>query len=125
MSPVYRPFSPLGICRTGNGVAVDLAEAAKWFRPAAEGGLACAQVHLGYLLMTGQGVDQDGAEAIKWIRLGVSSGDDDAIALLQQIPPSTPGSRVEVEGLTSEAGQVGRCNVMATYCNCNIEKNRA
>ena len=106
------------ICRTGDGVAVDLAEAARWFRPAAEKGLNSAQGHLGYLLLTGQGVNQDGVEGIKWLRLGGGAGDTAAMYLLQQIPLSTPGMRVEVTGLTSEAGQVGRFTLEGPMTRC-------
>src|SRR5215469_9598956 len=41
-------------------------EAARWYRKAAEQGLALAQVGLGELYRTGQGVPQDYAQAVAW-----------------------------------------------------------
>ena len=54
---------------TARGVAQDHAEAAKWFRLAAEQGLAQAQFNLGVLYYGGEGVEQNRAEAAKWYRL--------------------------------------------------------
>ena len=85
---------------------MDLEEAARLFRLSAEQGLAGAQYCLAFMLCTGQGTDRDTTEGIKWARLAASTGDATALQLLEQIPPWTPGSHVEVHGLTSEAGQV-------------------
>ena len=52
----------------GDGVRKDLAEAAKWFRKAAEQGFAPAQSDLGRSYHNGEGVPQDFAEAVKWYR---------------------------------------------------------
>jgi hypothetical protein len=49
-------------------VAKDQAEAAKWFRKAAEQGNAQAQNILGILYRDGKGVVQDFVEAVKWYR---------------------------------------------------------
>ena len=45
------------------------AEAAGWFRKAAEQGLADAQSNLGWMYERGEGVPQDYAEAVKRYRL--------------------------------------------------------
>jgi hypothetical protein len=52
----------------------DLAEAAKWFRLAAEQGHASAQYFLGTMYDGGLGVPQDDAEAAKWYRLAAEQG---------------------------------------------------
>src|SRR5271165_1671390 len=59
----------------GEGVVQDYAEAAKWYRKAAEQGYAQAQSALGFMYNTGQGVQQDFAEAVKWFRNAAEQGD--------------------------------------------------
>jgi len=52
----------------GSGVKQDYAEAAKWYRKAAERGDARAQYNLGFMYLNGTGVPQDYAEAEKWYK---------------------------------------------------------
>ena len=52
----------------GQGVTQDYAEAARWFRNAADQGIARAQYNLGARYTIGQGVAQDYAEAARWLR---------------------------------------------------------
>ena len=59
----------------GKGVPQDYAEAAKWYRKAAEQGYADAQNNLGMMYVNGQGVPQDYAEAAKWTRKAADQGD--------------------------------------------------
>lgn len=59
----------------GDGVQQNYAEAAKWYRKAAEQGDAEAQLNLGNAYFTGQGVKQDAAEAAKWYRKAADQGD--------------------------------------------------
>ncbi len=56
----------------------DYAEAAKWFRKAAEEGDAVAQYNLGNMYSDGKGVPQDDAEALKWCRRAAEQGQADA-----------------------------------------------
>jgi uncharacterized protein len=58
-------------------VPQDYAEAVRWYRKAAEQGLANAQFNLGLMYAKGQGVPQDYAEAPMWLNLAASrtSGD--------------------------------------------------
>ena len=53
---------------TGQGVAKNDAEAAIWYRKAADQGDARAQYNLGIMYDFGQGVPQSSAEAAKWYR---------------------------------------------------------
>ncbi|MDR2220348.1 MAG: sel1 repeat family protein [Methylobacillus sp.] len=46
----------------------DYAEAAKWYRKAAEQGVAGAQIALGKMYKYGYGVEQDDAQAVAWFR---------------------------------------------------------
>lgn len=69
-----------GHYRQGSGVAWSEAEAAKWFRKAADQGLAVAQSSLGYGYMyglgqsAGQGV-QDYRQAVYWLTKAVQQGE--------------------------------------------------
>ncbi len=62
----------------GRGVKQDYAEAAMWYRKAAEQGYAAAQFSLGWCYYNGQGVKQDYAEAVKWYRKAAEQGYADA-----------------------------------------------
>jgi len=65
----------LGLCYSnGSGVAVDKAEAFKWFKRAAEAGVAEAQFNLGNSFDIGSGVAVDKTEAVKWWKRAADSG---------------------------------------------------
>ena len=73
-SPPTRATSPLKqisecCMSTVCGVAQNYNEAARWYRVAADRGLASAQVDLGSLYFDGRGVVQSDVEALKWLRL--------------------------------------------------------
>ena len=53
----------------GEGVPEDKEEAMKWYRLAAEQGLARAQLHLGSMYQKGEGVPKNHKEATKWYLL--------------------------------------------------------
>jgi TPR repeat protein len=67
---------------SGRGVALDLAQAARWYQHAAEQGLAEAQFNLGTLYGTGRGVPRDEALAATWLERATlvqpESGEDQA-----------------------------------------------
>ncbi|MCF7686947.1 MAG: lipase maturation factor family protein [Cephaloticoccus sp.] len=60
------------------GVTRDGAEAAKWFRRAAELGQASAQFNLALILAQGDGVPKDVAQAMQWCRRAAEQGLADA-----------------------------------------------
>ncbi len=60
---------------TGVGVTLDFAEAAKWYRKAADQGDTDAQNQLGSMYGNGQGVPQDNVEAYRWFDIA-ASGDN-------------------------------------------------
>ena len=60
------------------GPESDPAEAAKWYRLAAEKGHAIAQNNLGGMYAYGRGVPQDDAEAVKWYRQAAEQGEAEA-----------------------------------------------
>jgi len=55
-------------------VKQDHAEAARWYRKAAEQGHADAQYNLGVMYENGQGVRQDHAESVRWYRKAAEQG---------------------------------------------------
>ena len=59
---------------TGN----DFAEAAKWYRKAADQGDPMGQGMLGWLYATGRGVDKDLKTAVEWFRKGAKQGNAEA-----------------------------------------------
>ena len=60
--------------RYGWGVPIDLAEAMRWFRLAAEHNLAAAQHNIAVLYEEGLGVPKDVTEAQRWYRLAAANG---------------------------------------------------
>ena len=59
----------------GDGDPKDSTEAVKWYRKAAEQGVASAQLNLGVKYDNGDGVLKDSAEAVKWYRKAAEQGD--------------------------------------------------
>ena len=59
----------------GYGFPEDKKEAAKWYRKAAEQGLALAQTNPGVCYDNGDGVPDDDEEAFKWWKKAAEQGD--------------------------------------------------
>jgi hypothetical protein len=59
-------------------VAQDYAQAASWYRKAADQGYTLAQSSLGSLYAAGKGVPQDYAKALMWLRKAADQGDANA-----------------------------------------------
>jgi len=55
-------------------VTKDAVESMKWYRKAAEQGLAYAQYNLGDCYVKGTGVAKDEVEAVKWYRKAADQG---------------------------------------------------
>jgi hypothetical protein len=64
--------------KRGQGVPKDYKTAVKWYRLAAEQGLADAQTNLGFMYSKGRGVTQNKKTAVKWFRLAAEQGYADA-----------------------------------------------
>ncbi len=63
-----------GMYRLGEGRPVDLADAARWYRRAADLGEAIAQLNLGEMYMFGLGVPRAAARAHLWLTLAARQG---------------------------------------------------
>ena len=71
--------SNLGVMyEDGRGVEQSDAEAARWYREAAEQGYSPTQVYLGTQYSEGRGVAQSYSEALRWFKKAVEQGDADA-----------------------------------------------
>ncbi len=74
----------------GQGVSVDHARAAQWYRKSAENGLAAAQYNLGLLYRDGQGVEQNKQLSSDWLGRAAEQGLQEARALLAtELHPAT------------------------------------
>lgn len=81
---------------SGRGATQNYQEAVKWFRLAAEQGLAKAQFNLGVMYELGQGVTQNYEEAVKWFHLAAQQGNAMAQNSLGTINyPILPPSKAE------------------------------
>jgi hypothetical protein len=58
----------------GRGVAQSDVEAARWYRKAADQGLALAQYNLGLMFEQGRGVAQSDVQAARWYRKAADQG---------------------------------------------------
>jgi hypothetical protein len=67
------------------GVPKDSVEAVKWYRKAAEQGIAEAQFNLGKMYNSGEGVPRDYVEAAKWYRKAAEQGIAEAQCLLGEM----------------------------------------
>ena len=70
---------------SGRGVNQDYAQAAYWYRRAANAGHARAQSNLGELYENGKGVQQDLNEAIRLYQLAARQGNDYARKALNRL----------------------------------------
>eukprot|EP00729_Bicosta_minor_P029160 gene29160-biopygen20564 len=92
---------------TGKGVEQDHIEAAKWYREAAEAGIAMAQCTLGIMYGTGKGVEQDLSKTVMWMQLAGAQGLEDALTALDamqrnnRISTPPPGTTITTVLLTS------------------------
>lgn len=73
------------IYEKGQGVSLDYAEAAQWYRKAADKGNSAAQYRLGRLFERGQGVEESREEAIKWYKKSAKQGYVDAKQALKRM----------------------------------------
>ena len=88
----------------GDGVPEDDVEAVRWYRLAAEQGLASAQTNLGVMYEQGEGVPEDGVRAYVWFSVAAAQGDENA----------RTNRYIMSERLTPE--QLARGQDMATRC---------
>jgi TPR repeat protein len=85
------------------GVAPHHAETVKWYRLAAEKGLAAAQNNLGFTYYSGEGVAQDYVQAHMWFNLAAANGNEKAAKGRDVVAGEmTPAEISEAERLAQE-----------------------
>jgi TPR repeat protein len=97
----------------GRGVAKDYAQAAKWFRKAADQGHAKAQYHLAVMYKFGDGVAQDNTTAVMWLRKTAEQGNAEAQEILSDMLTSCD--------MCQKPGATRICS----KCKCTVYCNRA
>ena len=76
----------LGLCYSaGTGVTTNSYEAVKWYKKAAEQGVAGAQYYLGICYLEGDGVRKNRPEAMRLFQKAAEQGHEDAKKALQHI----------------------------------------
>ena len=94
----------LGVKFAQAGPAQDYAQAARWYRKAADQSHTLAQFNLGMMYATGQGVPRDEAESKLWMQKAADLGDAGAQfnlglkhhrASLDGLPEAAPESRIQ------------------------------
>ena len=86
----------------GQGVPQDYAQAALWYRKAADQGDTDAQSKLGEMYAKGQGVPQDYAQAHMWLNLAATKLPDAADARDEVAAKITPGQIAEAQRMARE-----------------------
>ena len=102
----------------GQRVAQAYAEAARWYRKAAEQGHAYAQSNLGVMYVQGRGVPQDYAEAIRWYRRAAEQRDAEAqgnLGVMYQLGRGVPQDYAEAVSWYRKAAEQGDANAQ-----CNL-----
>jgi TPR repeat protein len=89
---------------TGTGVEKNPAQAVKWYREAADQGLAAAQNNLGVMYEQGTGVEKDPAQAVSWFRKAAAQGNADAQKHLASSAPA-PANEMEAVQAFFQAAQ--------------------
>jgi localization factor PodJL len=79
----------------GEGAPLDEAAAFRWFRQAAELGVADSQYNLGVLYQQGRGVSANPGEALFWFSVAARQGDQDAAARASTLETSVAPTQME------------------------------
>ena len=96
----------------GQGVLRDDADAARWYRLAAEQGVASAQHNLGVSYANGEGVLKDSVRAHMWFNIAGANGDETARTNRDSIEKEM--SRAEI----SRATELARSCMASGYQDC-------
>nr|MCS5587697.1 sel1 repeat family protein [Porticoccaceae bacterium] len=87
----------------GEGVPENAAEAVKWYRKAAEQGLAVAQYNLAKMYRRGEGVPKNKIKAYLWYSLAKAQGHEDAKHNLKILKDAMTKQQIaQVQALTSK-----------------------
>jgi hypothetical protein len=119
---------------SGGGAAPDYAQAAEWYRKAADQNHSLAQFNLGMMYAQGQGVTQDAAQSRAWYGKAAQQGDAGAQfnlgdschrASLRQMPEDASESRIEAYKWYRLAAAQGYKDSARAYSTLTINMTRA
>ena len=119
---------------SGAGAAQDYAQAADWYRKAAEQNHSLAQFNLGTMYANGQGVAQDDAQSVVWFGRAANLGDAGGQfnmgrccqrASMDGRPADAPEARIEAYKWFQLAAAQGYKNADGAYATLTIKMTRA
>jgi localization factor PodJL len=87
----------------GEGAPLDEGAAFRWFRQAAELGVADSQYNLGVLYQQGRGVGASPSEALFWFSVAARQGDSDAAAHATALEAQLSAQQVQQAHARAEA----------------------
>ena len=119
---------------SGAGVAQDYAQAADWYRKAAEQNHGLAQFNLGTMYAQGQGVVRDAAQSVVWFGRAANLGDAGGQynmgrscqrASMDGLPADAPEARIEAYKWFQLAAAQGYKNSEGAYATLTFKMTRA
>ena len=121
-------------CASGEGAAQDYAQAADWYRKAAEQDHSLAQFNLGTMYANGQGVARDDAQSLAWFGRAANLGDAGGQykmgrscqrASMDGLPAGAPEARIEAYKWYQLAAAQGYKNSEGAYATLTFKMTRA
>ena len=121
-------------CASSAGAAQDYAQAAEWYRKAAEQNHGLAQFNLGMMYASGQGVAKDDAQSVFWFGRAANLGDAGGQyhmgrscqrASLDGLPADAPEARIEAYKWYQLAAAQGYKNSAGAYVTLTFKMSRA
>jgi len=118
----------------GVGEAQDYAQAAEWYRKAAEQNHSLAQLNLGIMYAQGQGVAQDDAQSVVWFRRSANLGDaggqynmgrNRQRASMDGSPADAPEARIEAYKWYQLSAAQGYKASVGAYATLTFKMTRA
>jgi TPR repeat protein len=119
---------------SGTGAAQDYAQAADWYRKAAEQNHGLAQFNLGTMYARGQGVARDDAQSVVWFGRAANLGDAGGQynmgrscqrASMDGLPADAPEARIEAYKWFQLAAAQGYKNSEGAYATLTFKMTRA
>ncbi len=121
-------------CASGTGAALDYAQAADWYRKAADQNHPLAQFNLGTMYAQGQGMAKDDAQSLVWFGRAANLGDAGGQynmgrscqrASMDGRPADAPEARIEAYKWFQLAAAQGYKNADGAYATLTFKMTRA
>jgi len=121
-------------CATGAGAEQNYAQAADWYRKAAEQNHGLAQFNLGTMYAQGQGVARDDAQSVVWFDRAANAGDAGGQynmgrccqrASMDGLPADAPEARIEAYKWFQLAAAQGYKNAEGAFATLTFKMTHA